>query len=100
MRNTYCYLLFNTSSMIIDNNKFTIILIYNIYEMERYNVALPKNYIVNIRVGNNPYEEEFEIKSTLYGIEAYIRTKYWDDVEVNSIRLIRELKLKIGFTED
>ena len=65
-----------------------------------YSITLPQNYVVNIRVGNNPYEEEFEVKSTLCWIEAYIRTKYWDDVEVNSIRLIREPKLKIGFTED
>ena len=72
----------------------------NIYEMERYNVASPQNYVVNIRVGNNAYEEEFEIKATLYWIETYIRTKYWDDVEVNSIILIREPKLKIDFTED
>jgi len=69
-------------------------------EKSEYSVVLPQNYVVSIRVGNNPYEEEFEIKSTLYWIEAYIRTKYWDDVEVNSIRLIREPKLKIGFTED
>lgn len=68
--------------------------------MEKYNVALPQNYVVNIRVGNNPYEEEFEIKSTIYWIETYIRTKYWDDVEVNSIKLIREPKLKISFTEN
>lgn len=69
-------------------------------EKSEYSVAFPQNYVVNIRVGNNPYEEEFEIKSTLSWVEAYIRTKYWDDVEVNSIRLIREPKLKIGFTED
>jgi hypothetical protein len=55
---------------------------------------------VNIRVGDNTYEEAFEIKATLYWIETYIRTKYWDDVEVNSIILIREPKLKISFTED
>jgi hypothetical protein len=30
-----------------------------------YSVVLPQNYVVNIRVGNNHYEEEFEIKSTL-----------------------------------
>ena len=30
-----------------------------------YSVALPQNYEVIIRVGNNPYEEEFEVKSTL-----------------------------------
>ena len=65
-----------------------------------YSVALPQNYEVIIRVGNNPYEEEFEIKSTLSWIEAQIRTKFWDDVEVISIRLIREPKMKIGFTED
>ena len=43
-----------------------VVLVYNIYEMKKYSVALPQNYVVNIRVGNNPYEEEFEIKSTLY----------------------------------
>ena len=68
--------------------------------MKKYSVALPQNYEVNIRVGNNTYEEEFEIKATLYWIETYIRTKYWDDVEVNSIKLIREPKLKIDFTKD
>jgi hypothetical protein len=30
-----------------------------------YSVALPQSYAVSIRVGNNPYEEEFEVKSTL-----------------------------------
>lgn len=68
--------------------------------MKKYSVASPQNYEVNIRVGNNIYEEEFEIKATLYWIETYIRTKYWDDVEVNSIKLIREPKMKISFTED
>ena len=64
-----------------------------------YSVVLPQNYVVNIRVGNNPYEEEFEVKTTLHWIELYIRAKYWDNVEVNSIRLIREPKLKISYTE-
>ena len=35
-------------------------------EKSEYSVVLPQNYVVSIRVGNNPYEEEFEIKSTLY----------------------------------
>lgn len=34
-------------------------------EKSEYSVALPQNYAVSIRVGNNPYEEEFEVKSTL-----------------------------------
>jgi hypothetical protein len=34
-------------------------------EKSEYSVALPQNYVVNIRVRNNPYEEEFEVKSTL-----------------------------------
>lgn len=66
--------------------------------MEKYSIVSPQNYVVNIRVGSNPYEEEFEINSTLYGIEAYIRTKYWDDVEVNKIELVREPKVKVSFS--
>lgn len=66
--------------------------------MEKYSIASPQNYVVNIRVRNNHYEEEFEIKSTLYWIETYIRTKYGDDVEVNKIELVREPKVKVSFS--
>ena len=69
-------------------------------EKSEYSVALPQNYAVSIRVGNNPYEEECEVKSTLSWIEARIRTKFWDDVEVISIKLIREPKVEIVFPKD
>jgi hypothetical protein len=34
--------------------------------MKKYSIASPQNYVVNIRVGDNTYEEAFEIKATLY----------------------------------
>jgi len=67
-------------------------------ETSEYSITLPQNYIVNIRVGNNNYEEEYEIKSTLSWIEAQIRTKFWDNVEVNRIELVREPKVKLSFS--
>lgn len=67
-------------------------------KISEYGFTSPQNYVVYIRVGNNHYEEEYGIRSTLSWIETRIRTKFWDDVEVNKIELVREPKVKVSFS--
>lgn len=60
----------------------------------------PRRYLVTIHESTWGYDEEYTIKSTLSGIEAWIRTEYGDSIEVVKIEQVREPANVLDLTLD
>ena len=67
---------------------------------EWYDISIPQWWYVYITRKSWDYEEEYQVKSTLSWIEAWIRTKFGDNVRVNKIIPIPSQTMIVDLSED